>query len=104
MLRLMADQQVQLEIVPVDRFGNPAAVEGAPSWEVEGPLDIEVAEGGMSAVVKTNGTAGTGQVSVTADADLGEGEKPIVGILEVEVLPAEAVAIQINAGTPTPRE
>jgi hypothetical protein len=79
-------------------------VEGAPNWEVSGPLDIEVGEGGMSALVRTNGASGTGQVSVTADADLGEGEKPIVGILDVEVLPAEAVAIQINAGTPTPRE
>ena len=49
---------------------------------------------------KGGSAAGATQISVTADADLGEGVTPIVGTLSIDVVGGQAVSINIVAGTP----
>jgi len=95
-------QEVDLSIAPKDAKGNPAAVEGAPVWASSDPtiLTVEAAADGLSAVAKAVGPLGTAQVSVTADADLGEGVKSISGTMDFEVQAGEAVSLGISAGTP----
>jgi hypothetical protein len=107
MIVLTATQQVSLSISVVDRKGNPARVDGVPTWSVSDatvltvePASDGIGSDGMVALVKAVGTLGTAQVRVTADADLGEGVTPLVGVLDVEVLAAQAVAVSIAAGTP----
>lgn len=83
--------------------GKPARVDGAPVWENSNPLagDLFVEDGGLSAKL-TYLDAGTGQIKLTADADLGEGVRPIIGLLDYECLAGEATVVLLEAGPVTP--
>ncbi len=102
MLTLTDIQRCALTIRPVDARGNPAPVEGAPTWGLSDPalLDLQVAADGLSATVLARGPLGTGQVRVDADADLGAGVQTITGLLDVEVVASQAVSLEIATGTP----
>ena len=102
MLTLTDTQKCALSVSFQTAAGNPAVVDGAPTWGVsdENLLELQVAEDGRSAVVLTKGPLGTAQVTLRADADLGEGVKEIVGILDVEVIPSQAVVAVLSAGVP----
>lgn len=96
------NQKFKVSIQPVDAKGNPARVDGVPFWAV-GDMSIlanVTADDGMSAEIFALGPLGTTQVTVTADADLGEGIKEITGILDVTVIGGEAVALTISTGVP----
>ena len=82
-----------------DFAGNAAQIDGLPQWALTDAAlgSLEVAEGGMSAVFKPAGPVGALKVQVSADADLGEGVKPIIGELDIDLLPGEAVSIELAA-------
>lgn len=96
-------QKVSLSITPTSAAGNPAPVDGAPVWTSsdESVLTVTASEDGLSAEAVTTGKLGVAQVSVSADADLGEGVTTITGVLDVEVKASEAVSLAVSAGTPT---
>jgi hypothetical protein len=100
---LTAVQKVEAAISVLDAKGNPAVVDGAPVWAVSNPagLVLTPATDGLSCSIAAAGPVGTYQVTVNADADLGEGIKPLVGILDVEVIAGEAVAIGFALGAPS---
>jgi hypothetical protein len=104
MLVITATQKAALAIAAVDAKGNPAPVEGAPSWSSSEPtlVTVEPSEDGLSAVIKAVGpvTPTPVQINVMADADLGEGVRAITGLLEVSVIAGEAVGVAISAGSP----
>lgn len=103
MALVMTDiQQVALSIQPVSQAGNPAPVDGIPTWDVSNPAvgTLTVAPDGMSAMFVTSGSLGDTQVSVSADADLGAGITTITGTLDISVLASQATTLGINAGTP----
>ena len=54
----------------------------------------------MSAVVEAVGPLGTAQVSVSADADTGEGVATITALADIEVLASQATAVGISFGVP----
>jgi hypothetical protein len=95
-------EQVVLSVVPVDAKGNAAPVDGAPVWGSSDPAvaTVTAAADGLSATVAAVGPLGKTQISVTADADLGEGLESIVGTLEIEVVAGKAVSLSIKTGTP----
>ena len=101
-LILTDEQKVQLSIQPVTAAGNPARVDGVPAWSVSDTnvLALDVAPDGLSAWATATGPLGPSQVSVSADADLGEGIRTIAATLDVSVVPAEAVSLAISAGAP----
>lgn len=96
-------QQVDLAITAVDAKGNPAKLDGAPTWlsSDESILTVQPSVDGMSAVVIAVGPIGTAQISVTADADLSPSVTQLLGILDVEVVASDAVNVTIVPGTPT---
>lgn len=98
-------QKVRLSVGFTNPVGNPAPVDGVPQWTVsdENIIDLQVAADGLSAEAITKGPLGTAQVTVTADADMGEGTRSITGTLDLEVRASEAVAVGITAGTPETR-
>jgi hypothetical protein len=106
-LVLKDDQKCALSIVPLDAAGNPAPVDANPVWAAKGAnpeiLALIPSEDGLSCQVVTVGPLGTAQVEVTADALIGEGVVPLVGLLDVEVVGGQAVSLSINAGAPEPR-
>lgn len=88
-----------------DAKGNPAPLDGAPSWESSNPevLVVAPAADGMSATVSAIGPLGSAQVTVSADARLGPDTKTITGTLDVEVTASEAATIEITPGPVTPQ-
>jgi len=105
MLTMTATQKCDLTLEITDSKGNPASVDGVPVWSSadETRLSIEAGADGLTATIVAEGPATTQpvQVSVTADADLGSGVKPLVGLLDVTIVGAEATVIAITPGTPT---
>lgn len=103
MLVLTDMQKVDLSISPKSAAGNPALVDGMPTWFVsdEKVLSLTISDDGMSATAMATGVLGTSQISVEVDADLGEGVRSIVGVLVIEVKASEAVSLDVNAGTPS---
>lgn len=105
MILLTNAQKVGLSIQPVDQYGNAARVDGVPAWSVSDPSigTLTAAEDGLSAEFVTAGPVGLVQVSVQADADLGEGVRHLTGTLDIQVEPSEAVSLSVVAGEPGPR-
>lgn len=103
-LVLKDSEKVDLAIQGLDAAGNPAPLEGV-EWAVSDSLllDLVVAEGGLLATVSAVGPLGKAQVSVKADALIGEGIAELIGTLDVEIVAGQAVAIAISAGVPAPK-
>lgn len=97
-----AGQFFSANLKAVDKFGNAAVLdaENPPVFASSNPevATVEAAADGMSAVVTSTGKVGTAQISVTADAVVGPDEKLIVGTLELEVLPGDAVTVTLEPG------
>lgn len=71
-----------VQLVIKDKHGNPALVDGVPVWASsdETVLSVTPAPDGMSALKIDTVATGVARVTVTADADLGAGVKPITGV------------------------
>jgi len=103
LLILTDEQKCSVAVAFKTDKGNPAPVDGVPVWASsnEAAVVVTAAADGLSAELTTPGGLGTAQISVTADADLGEGVVEIIGLLDVEVKPAGATIVEITPGTPT---
>lgn len=101
-MNVKVTQKLPLSITISDAKGNAAQVDGVPAWSLTDPAlgDLTVAADGMSAELAPKGPTGSCQVQVSADADLGAGVVSILGGLDVDFLPGDAVSISIAAGTP----
>lgn len=99
-LILPIDRVVTLSIQPVDAAGNPAPVDGAPVWASsdEALVTVVAAEDGLSAELRPVGALGLAQISVSADALMGPEIRNLTGLLEVQIVGGEAVALNIVAG------
>jgi hypothetical protein len=112
MLELSDSQRATLTIKPVDKKGKPALLDGAVTWATSDGTVCSVTPGmldangdvvqdpsGLSAVLE--GIApGSGRVTVTGDAAIGETVKPITGVLDITVVAGEAISVEIEAGAP----
>lgn len=100
---LKATHRVDLTLAVKDKFGNPAKVDGVPVWVSSNPevLEVAVAADGLSAVVTPVGPAGSGQINVTADADLGAGSKEGTALASIDVVAGDAVFFELQPGEPT---
>ena len=103
-MQLPDDKSVSATVAFTDAKGNAAQVQGAPSWTVDPPdsvVTMAVAADGLSATFTPVGPLGSAQVSVSADADLGDGVTTITGLGTIEVIAGTAVTASINFGAPT---
>jgi len=88
--------------------GDPAPVEGAPIWASsdETVLSVDASADGLTASVNTVAPGGPARITVTADADLGEGVVTITGVSEDITVTtgtaqrASVVAITLGASAP----
>ncbi len=108
MADLNTDNTYPVVLSPLNARGEPAPVDGVPVWASSDETVVTVApsEDGMSAVINTV-AAGVARVTVTADADLGEGVSEITGVtddLNVTVGPnSEASVLTLTIGDPQPK-
>jgi len=98
-------QKVNLTVSFQDGAGNPARVDGTPTWVSSDTsiVTVNVAPDGLSAEAISVGPLGTSQVSATADADLGQGVTNITGVMDIEVQASDAVVALVAAGAPEPK-
>lgn len=92
-------QQADVTFAVNDVKGHPAEFQGVPEWATSDPnvLSVTPSADGKSAKVVC-GAPGTAQLSVSADADLGEGVQLITGIADVQVNAGKAATIALKFG------
>lgn len=86
--------EIVLRVKYVDSKGNAAQVDGFPTWQSSDENVFKVqADTDDPFMAKGTLVGGLGmcQVSATADADMGEGTKPVTLLGDIEVLAGEAV-------------
>lgn len=104
--KLPNDHVISVEVAYVDSKGNPAAVDGDVTWETsnDGIATVEPDSGDSAMATVTPGlNLGQVQISATVDADLGDGVRELVTIMDVEIVAGEAVSGTIvPVGEPAP--
>lgn len=99
-MKITDSQQFTATIRPKNKAGRPAPVEaGSVIWTGPSFVAITPAADGLSAVVVAMGV-GSDLLSVSADADLGEGVVTISGTLPLVVEASQAVSLGIEASEP----
>ncbi len=98
MAELSIDQPGVASITPLDRAGNPARLDGVPTWTISDPTlaTITPSEDGLQCAVQAVGPLGKVTLSVSADADLGEGVETLSGSAEIDIVAGEAVALNLS--------
>ena len=99
-VKLTNEQKVKISVAPVDGAGKPATVDGKPQWSYTGASQLAVADDGLSAELTSSDAPETGVITVTADADLGEGVENIVDTVNVVVEAAKAENLGLSVGAP----
>lgn len=103
-LSITTEEQVLVRIAPKTANGRPAKVDGAPVWAVgTGEATITPSEDGLSCLIVSGENPGNSEISVSADADLGEGVEPISDLIELAVTGVKAVSLGLTAEAPTPK-
>jgi hypothetical protein len=102
---LTADQKTRVAVSLQDRYGNAATIDGDPRWETSDPgvVTVSTLDAGMAGDIVAVGRPGTAQVTVRCDADVGDGVRELVGVLDVEVVGGEAVLIALNPAAAEPK-
>jgi len=104
--KLPDDKTIAVKVAYVDAKGNAAAVDGDVTWSSSDDAIATVTADGsdsMSALITPVGPLGQVQISVTADADLGEGIRELITITDLEIVAGEAIAGTISpVGEPQP--
>lgn len=98
---LKATQNVELSVTIADKKGNASSVQNGV-WANSGEGVVAVTDNGNnSATVSAIGTPGMATITYTADADLGEGVKSVVGTVDIEVVAGDAAVFNIVPGVPS---
>lgn len=86
----------------VDAAGNAARVDGVPVWDTDRPdlIALVPTVDGMGCDIAPIGPLGNAQITVTADADLGEGVRSLVTLGTIECVAGDAVGGTINFPEP----
>ena len=97
-LTIKDDESKGLAVVFKSIKGNVAKVDGIPVWTTSDSAILTVASApdGMGATITAVGPVGQAQVVVTADADLGEGVREVIGRADVSIAASEAVVADIQ--------
>ncbi len=99
-------QKVALAIQPKDASGEPATLDGAPTWlsSDETVVSVVAAPDGMTAEATTTGVLGAATVTVTGQGDLtGGGSDTISETIDITVEAGVASALNLSAGVPEAR-
>ena len=103
LVTITSDEKIQLSLAPLTAAGNPASVDGVPSWTVvSGDATLAPAIDGMSCYL-ISGTVGNSVITVEADADLGEGFRAITDTVDLAVVSAEASSLGLTVGVAEPK-
>lgn len=98
------EQQINVTINPKTSTGRPAKLDGKAAFTVlSGNSSVVPGDDGLSATLVSSDEPGDTQISVKADADLGEGVEEISDVIDLTVSSATATNLGLTAGTPEPK-
>lgn len=98
LITITNEEKIQVTLAPVTAAGNPATLDGVPSWEVVlGDATLEVAPDGLSAFLVSGDADTNSQIAIAADADLGEGVVSLTDLIDLAVVSAQASALGLVA-------
>jgi len=101
LITITNEEKVQVTLAPTTAAGNPATLDGVPTWTViEGDATLEVAVDGLSAFLVSGAADVNSKVEVSADADLGEGIVTLTDVVDLAVVPASASALGLVVAAP----
>jgi hypothetical protein len=92
------EEKVPVMLDPKTAAGNPAQVQNVTFVVTEGDATVVAVDDVNFEVV--SGTGGLSKITVTADADLGEGVVELTDTIEYFVTAAQASSLGFNAGAP----
>lgn len=94
-----SEEKVTLVLKPVSAAGNPAIIDGVPTWTVvEGDCTLVPSADGLSCEIVSGAADVINQVIVEADADLDEGEvRTISETIVYTVTAPEAAGLGLEA-------
>lgn len=109
MATLTTAEQFNASITITNQAGAVAPVQSQPVWASsdETVVTAVAASDGMSCVISSVAPGGPARVTVSADADLGEGVTEITGVSEditvTQDTSQQASTITFNLGSPVPK-
>lgn len=98
-LSLTTEQKCRVFITPMTPAGNPAELDGAAQWSIEGSCTVASIDD-TSAWVEAGSMPGDSVLTVSADADLGSGVVPIADTCTVHVANPQASSLGLQADEP----
>lgn len=100
LLTITNEQKILVTLNPTTEAGNAGSIDGIPTWElVSGDATIEPSADGLSCYLISGEADVNSVITVTADADLGEGVTPLTDTVDLAVVAASASSLGIVAGT-----
>lgn len=98
-------QEVDVSAAFLNAGGIAVPVENI-AWESSDENIVQVIAGASpeQVILRSTGLVGTAQVFVMADADLTEGELPVLGVLDVEITESGEFSVEFTIGEPRRRE
>lgn len=96
---MTTEEQCRLSITPTTPGGDPAPIDGAARWSVEGSCTLEPIDATSTWVV-AGSTVGDSVVTVACDADLGSGVVPLGDTCVVHVATPMAANLGLAAAPP----
>jgi len=96
------EQKVNITLKPVTATGNPAAVDGVPTWTVvAGDGTVEAAADGMSCFIVSASDPGDTDVQVSADVNLDPNAvTTLTDLIRAHVSGAQAESLGLSADAP----
>lgn len=96
------EQKLTVSLAPTTDGGNPAKLDGAPTWSVaSGDSTVVAAADGLSASLVSSDTPGDTTYLIEADADLGSGVETVSDTITLHVIGASAHQLGLSASAPT---
>ncbi len=100
LITITNEQKVLVTLDPKTAAGAPASIDGNATFEVtSGDATVEVVDA-TSAWLISGTNVGNSTISVSADADLGEGVATLTDTIDLAVVSAAASTLALVAGTP----
>jgi hypothetical protein len=96
---MTTEEKCRMAVAPMTAGGQPATVDGAAQWSVEGSCTVEPIDD-TSAWVVAGSTMGDSTVTVALDADLGQGVVPIGDTALIHVENPQAASVGLSAEEP----
>lgn len=96
MAQMKAGEKKTIVIKAKDAFGNLTKVENASCSLADPSIgSVVLAEDGLSGEITSAGPAGSTKVQYNADGHIGDGEAPVAGELPLDVIPGDAVTVEL---------